>query len=183
VRLAGTFVVLAIASCHSGASSTPREASSVPALPPASGSVIGILVDDATTLHLRADQLDKLREIDAALVVRNERIDGESRAGERPVAGGGGGRRHQSGMGGGAGGRMAPPPPPGAHDLIRSPQQLQSLRSANNRDALDQAFAVLDPDQVAAARKLLVEHGISMSNGPSSKPEAEPEPEPAPEVQ
>jgi hypothetical protein len=179
MRLAGTLIVLVLASCHSGASSTPREASSVPALPPASGTVIGILVDDATALHLRTDQLDKLREIDAALVVRNEQIDGEGRAGERPVAGGGGGRRHQSGMGGGAKGRMAPPPPPGAHDLIRSPQQLQNQRTANNRDALDQALAVLDPDQVTAARKLLAEHGISMT---SPKPEPEPEPAPA-EVQ
>lgn len=165
--------MLLVASCHTAASTSPQEPVSGPALPPASGTVIGILVDESTSLHLRDDQLDKLREIDAALAARNDQIEGESRAGERPPPSTGG-RRKQSGMGGGAKGRMAPPPPPGARDLARSPQSLQDERTANNRDALDHAFAILDPDQIAAAKKLLEQHGVPSGSTPQTARSPEP---------
>ncbi|MBS1121068.1 MAG: hypothetical protein H6Q90_3296 [Deltaproteobacteria bacterium] len=180
-RLAVTLavcVVCAVAACHSSTSTAPAHVTSGPALPPSSGTVIGILVDEATTLHLRDDQLDQLRAIDAALVVRNDRIDGEVRDGEHPAAPRGP-RRHQSGMGGSAKGRMVPPPPPGARDLIRNPQQLQDERTSNNREALTQAFAILDPDQTSVARRLLEDHGVPVSSEPATTPEPGADPPPA----
>jgi hypothetical protein len=169
MRLVATLLFCLVASaCHSSPGPA-RAAAAGPELPPASGTVVGILVDEASTLHLRDDQLDQLRAIDTALAARNDRIDGESRGGEHAVVRGP--RRHQSGMGGSAKGRMAPPPPPGAHDLIRDPAELQRERTANNRAALAQAFAILDPAQTAAAHKLLGEHGVTVSNDASAATE------------
>jgi hypothetical protein len=54
---------------------TPTE---VP-LPPSSGTPIGILIDDATKLSLRVEQIDKLREIDDSLMARNDQLDARQR--------------------------------------------------------------------------------------------------------
>jgi hypothetical protein len=47
--------------------------------------------------------------------------------------------------------------------------KLQDARNSNERDALKRAFAVLDPDQQEAARKLLDERGIVVP-GAEKKP-------------
>ncbi|HEY4181781.1 MAG TPA: hypothetical protein VGM90_33280 [Kofleriaceae bacterium] len=107
-------LVLALPACggssQTAAPATPTEA---PPLPPASGTPIGILVDESGALHLRDDQVSKLREIDEQLSARNDAIDsqlaerGAPVGGEAPAGGGGGGGgrggggRHGGGMGGG----------------------------------------------------------------------------------
>ena len=85
-------------------------------LPPASGTPIGILIDEASRLALRAEQLDALREIDQSLSARNDHIDAQLREMERPKpppgkpGGGPGGGGMGGPPGGGMGGGMGGPP-------------------------------------------------------------------------
>jgi len=106
--------------CHSTTAPAPPaqlEPGEVAPLPPASGTIIGVLVDGSAELHLRDDQVASLREIDQSLEARNDRLDTEQRP--RPTGddgaasgGGGGGRGRMSGgmgrggMGGSFGGGM-----------------------------------------------------------------------------
>ncbi len=78
---------IALVGCHHDPKPmTPKEGE-LPPLPPASGTAVGYLVDNALTLKLRPDQLDKLEEIDTSLAARNDSIDtrlpldGEARRG------------------------------------------------------------------------------------------------------
>lgn len=142
---------LALAGCHHDPKPmTPKEGE-LPPLPPASGTAIGYLVDNATTLKLRPDQLDKLKEIDTSLAARNDSIDTQLRGLVKPDE-----EPQQKGK----------PPPrhnnaPGAQvKTTGETGKLQDARNANERDALKRAFTVLDPDQQEAARKLLDERGI-----------------------
>jgi hypothetical protein len=79
-------------------------------LPPASGSPIGYLLDDAGPLGLNDSQLGQLREIDDTLAAHLEELDATDRAGNAPPPGqapsGGRGRRGgmHGGMRGGGGG-------------------------------------------------------------------------------
>ena len=77
-----------------------------PPLPPASGTPIGYLIDDASELALRDDQLTKLKAIDDELSDRLAVLDSQQR-GDRPRAADPaqsgrrrGGRRGGGGMGG-----------------------------------------------------------------------------------
>ena len=159
--------VLAVAAC-SHSTPKPVEPAGVPPLPPSSGTPIGILLDEATRLHLRDDQLAKLREIDSGLAARNDKLESDL----RPVAhdptttspnpmmtGGhrGGGRR---GRHGGAG--PANHPPQAGPDQA-SQAKATDERVANTRDALARAFEVLDPAQRPDAEKLLAEHGVDLA--------------------
>lgn len=134
---------------------TPGEGE-LPPLPPASGTAVGYLVDSAKTLELRTEQLEKLKQIDASLAARNDVLDTQLRAIERPD-------EEQAEKG-------APPPrhnnAPGAQ-IKTTPDaaKLHAAKKANDKDALDKAFALLDPPQVEKARKLLDERGISTPGG------------------
>ena len=131
---------------------TPKEGE-LPPLPPASGTAIGYLVDGAKTLELRDDQLTKLKEIDTSLAARNDVIDTQLRQIERP--------------------EDQPPPekgqPPQRFNNAPGAQvkttpdaaKLHEARRANDKEALDKAFAVLEPAQREKARQLLDERGIS----------------------
>jgi hypothetical protein len=138
---------------------TPKEGE-LPPLPPASGTTIGYLVDNATALELRPDQLDKLKEIDTSLAARNDVIDTQLRGMVKPDE---------------APAQKGQPPPrhnnaPGAQVKVTGEAgKLQEARAANDRDALQRAFALLDPDQQEAARKLLDERGI-VAPGADRKP-------------
>lgn len=77
-----------------------------PPLPPASGTPIGYLIDDASELGLRDDQLSQLKTIDSDLSARLDVLDTETRgasptpaAASTPAAG-----RHHGGRRGGMGG-------------------------------------------------------------------------------
>jgi hypothetical protein len=153
---------LALAGCHHEPKPmTPKEGE-LPPLPPASGTAVGYLVDNATALKLRPDQLEKLKEIDTSLAARNDSIDTQLRALVKPDE-----EPAQKGK----------PPPrhnhaPGAQ--VKSTGEtgkLQDARAANDRDALKRAFALLDPDQADTARKLLDERGIAAPGSAKKAPD------------
>ena len=139
---------------------TPKEGE-LPPLPPASGTTIGYLLDNATVLKLRADQLDKLKEIDTSLSARNDALDTQLRSMVKPDE---------------APTEKGKPPPrhnnaPGAQvKTTGEVGKLQEARAANDRDALKRAFALLDPDQQEAARRLLDERGVVVPGSEKQPP-------------
>jgi hypothetical protein len=135
-------------------------------LPPASGTPIGLLLEEGERLRLRPEQRAALEDIDQRLLARNEQLAGRMRAADRPAdpppGRPGGGRRGGMGMGGGRGRGGGPPPqhrkphgPPGG-----APDASAQLEG-NMRAAVDEAMAALDAEQRAAAGDLLREHGMS----------------------
>lgn len=137
----------------------PKEGE-LPPLPPSSGTPIGYLVDNATPLDLRPDQLEQLKELDRSLAAKDDEIDTQLRLIEKPEA--------DPEMPKGA------PPPrhnnaPGAQ-VHTTPDagKLHEARKTNDAEALQKAFAVLDPAQQASARKLLEERGITAPGAPGS---------------
>jgi hypothetical protein len=143
---------LVIGGCHHDPKPmTPKEGE-LPPLPPASGTAVGYLVDSAPQLKLRDDQLTQLKAIDASLSARNDSIDTQLRVIEKPDE-----EQPEKGK----------PPPrhnnaPGAQiKTTTDATKLHDLKKANDAEALTKAFALLDPDQQAIARKLLDDRGVS----------------------
>ena len=152
-----------------------------PPLPPASGTPIGYLVDDAGELKLTDDQLAKLEAIDQDLAARLEVLDSELR-GSSPTQPSsnptgmrrrGGGRRsggRRAGMGGAGGGS-------GSGSGVRSrptggssPDKLAHAteeRATDVRAAIDQALAELDVVQRVIAKRVLADHGVDLEAGRS----------------
>ncbi|MEO8702999.1 MAG: hypothetical protein ABI867_23335 [Kofleriaceae bacterium] len=166
VRLAYVIVVAALAAggCHKDPPIMSPKEGELPPLPPASGTAVGYLVDSASQLKLREEQLTKLKEIDSSLSARNDVIDTQLRVIEKPD--------EESAE------KNKPPPrhnnAPGAQvKTTPDAAKLHAAKKANDKEALDRAFAVLDPDQQTAARKLLDERGIS-SPGATTKKEPTP---------
>ncbi len=149
---------------------TPKEGE-LPPLPPASGTAVGYLVDNAGQLRLRDDQLSKLKQIDNSLSARNDSIDTQIRTIERPD-------EEQVG-------KDQPPPrhnnAPGAQvKTTRDSAKLHQAKAENDRDALEKAFALLDDDQKQIAKKLLEERGISSPGAGQQQPPPRPESEGVP---
>lgn len=124
----------------------------LPPLPPASGTAVGYLVDNAAQLKLSDEQLDKLKALDTSLAAKNDSIETQLRTMERPDE---------------APPEKDKPPPrhnnaPGAQ-ITSSPdaQKLHRARAANDQDALQKAFAVLDDSQKPIAKRLLEDRGIT----------------------
>ena len=155
------FTVLGLGACNKDPKiMTPKEGE-LPPLPPASGTAVGYLVDSAGQLKLREEQLTKLKEIDASLSARNDVLDTQLRVIEKPDV-------EEAAKG-------APPPrhnnAPGAQiKTTGDAAKLHAAKKANDKDALDRAFAVLDPAQQEAARKLLDERGISSPGSTAKEP-------------
>jgi hypothetical protein len=156
--------VLILSACrHDDPAPVHPQDSDLPPLPPSSGTPVGYLVDNATQLQLRDDQIAKLKEIDQSLSARDAAIDTQLRMIEKPAEDpepqrGGPPRRHNNAPGVGV---MSTP----------DAAKLHSERNDNDREALGQAFALLDPAQQTAARKLLEERGVSAPSG-NAKPRA-----------
>lgn len=149
------FLLLAIAGCHKDTDPPPLQPKEgeLPPLPPSSGTPVGYLVDNAGALNLRDDQLEKLKDIDKSLSARDDAIDTQLRIIERP-------EEDPQGEKG------APPAhhnnAPGAQTRTTpDAAKLHSARKENDYEALQKAFALLDPPQQAAARKLLEERGVT----------------------
>ena len=199
------------AACHHDpAPAAPADPSDKPPLPPASGTPIGFLIDGAGELKLRDDQVAKLREIDTSLAARLEVIDSQTRAANKPAeeaanpapsGGRHGGGRHGGmgggGMGGPAGGtsgghhkRGGAGSGSGAPSNAAAAGKLSDERTADVKDALERAFAILDPAQQVGAKKVLTDHDVDVDIqvGPPALPppsqtgqsggEADPPPEP-----
>jgi hypothetical protein len=152
-------------------------------LPPASGSPIGLLVDDAAELGLGDDQLGKLREIDSDLGTKLAAYDGALRTPDpqRPEdpdkprglgfrAGGAavGSDRAASGAmenfptASGGGAAVGPRAGYISADTIRD---LDYKRFHDTRDAVRRAFGVLDAAQQDIARRVFTEHGLDPDTG------------------
>ena len=145
--------VLVLTACRKQIDPEPEHPQEAPPLPAASGTPVGYLVDNAAQLNLRADQLAKLQEIDRSLSARDDEIETQIRLIEKPA------EDPEVPKG-------APPPrhnnAPGAQvKTTPDAARLREARKANDDDALRKAFAILDPAQQTAARKLLEDHGIT----------------------
>jgi hypothetical protein len=152
--LRAALCVLLLAACRHDADPPPmhpREGE-LPPLPPSSGTAVGYLVDSASQLQLRDDQLTQLKAIDQSLAARNDEIDTQLRIIEKPDD--------------------DPPPGPGSpprlHNNAPGAQikttedaaKLHSARKTNDAEALQKAFALLDPAQQSSARKVLEDRGV-----------------------
>jgi hypothetical protein len=138
----------------------PQDGEPPPPLPPSSGTPVGYLLDNATTLALRDDQLTKLSQIDKSLAVQDDAIDTQLRLiekhDEEPAEKGQPPPRHNNA--------------PGAQIRTTADAgKLHQERKTNDFDALQRAFALLDPAQQVAARKLLEDRGIT-APGSAVKP-------------
>ena len=140
-----------VGACHNEPKPMKPQEGELPPLPPASGSVIGYLIDGHGQLKLRDDQLDKLKELDTSLSAKNDSIDTQLRGIEKPqeeeVKKGQPRPRHNNA--------------PGAQ-ITTNPdaQKLHAARDKNDQEALVKAFAILDEDQKPIARRLLDERGV-----------------------
>jgi hypothetical protein len=174
-----------------------------PPLPPASGTPIGYLIDDASELALRDDQLTKLKAIDDELSDRLAVLDSQQR-GVRPRAadpaqsgrrrggrrggGGMGGAGGGAGMGGagtggrgGRGGGRRGNPGAGSGSGSGSAAaggadagRVSNERATDVREALKRAMALLDPHQREIATRVLSDHGVDLDPDHPGETEGEP---------
>ena len=151
--------VLVLTACRKQIDPEPEHPQEAPPLPPASGTPVGYLIDNASQLSLRDDQLAKLQDIDRSLSARDDEIETQIRIIEKPAddpetAPGTVPRLHNN-----APGAQVKTTPDAA--------KLREARRSADDDALRKAFAILDPAQQTAARKLLEDHGFTP---PADKP-------------
>jgi hypothetical protein len=145
--------VLVLTACRKQIDPEPEHPQEAPPLPPASGTPVGYLVDNAGPLNLREDQLAKLQDIDRSLSARDDELETQIRIIEKPA------EDPEAPPG-------APPPrhnnAPGAQvKTTPDAAKLREARRSADDDALRKAFAILDPAQQTAARKLLEDHGFT----------------------
>lgn len=162
--------LLVLTACRKDIDPEPAHPQEAPPLPPASGSPVGYLVDNATQLNLREDQLAKLQEIDRSLSARDDEIETQLRLIEKPA------EDPEVPKG-------APPPrhnnAPGAQvKTTPDAAKLREARKSVDDDALRKAFAILDPAQQPAARKLLEDRGITPPSASAQPPQHDGTPPP-----
>jgi hypothetical protein len=167
-----------------------------PPLPPASGSPIGHMVDDAAELALRDDQIARLQQIDDELGAKLAEHETEQRSWEpvgptRPDAprglgfraGGGAATVDQRGLpmgsfpaNGGATGFPDGEPPKQLVIRGETIERAHRDRDRDTRDAIRRALAVLDVAQRVIARRVLRDHGVDPDTGEttSGQPGARP---------
>jgi hypothetical protein len=152
-----------------------------PPLPPAAGTPIGHLVDDASELKLSDDQLDKLRAINDELAGQLTVDDSEMRP--DPVAPAPPDDKAR-GLGFHAGGQQPGGPPVGAGDSPRASgrgnsgdgtetivipastvNHVYQQRAHHVRDAIRRALKLLDAGQQVIARRVLTDHGVDVDTG------------------
>jgi hypothetical protein len=156
--------LLVLAACHHDSDPPPMhpKEGDLPPLPPSSGTPVGYLVDNASQLQLRDDQLKQLKEIDRSLAAQDDEIDTQLRIIEKPAD------DPETPKG------QLPPRhnnAPGAQ-IKTTPDaaKLHNARKDNDSEALKKAFALLDPAQQTTARKLLDERGVSTPGNESKQP-------------
>ncbi|MDX2093852.1 MAG: hypothetical protein SFX73_38820 [Kofleriaceae bacterium] len=156
-----TWLVCVLAACqHDAGPRAPAEPIEQMPLPPASGTVIGILIDAAHDLALLDDQVMRLREIDARLDVELRRLEAERPRHRPPVPPGGP-------PGGGMGGPRAGGPDKAAMARVLA-MQTESLRVA-----LRDALAVFSETQRPRAVELLSQHDIDVEAVLATPPPSE----------
>ena len=164
-------LVLALAACGGGqqpAPATPAPAD-VPPLPPASGTPIGYLIDSASDLKLRDDQLTQLKDLDSSLAATDADIDVQLRQVEKPADEDQLTPQEQKA-------HVKPERynnAPGA-SVKSNPDagKLHAIRDQNDRVSLYKAWNVLDKDQQVTAKKILEDRGVEVPG--EKKPAAKP---------
>lgn len=144
----------AFAGCHEEPQPVHAGEADLPPLPPSSGTPVGYLLDARQQLKLSADQITKLQQIDSSLAARNAEIDTQLRELEEsqpqpqqdPHE-----KPHPVNLAPGANG-----PPTG--DAAR----LHDIRNSNDRDAIRQAWALLDKTQQDSAARILEDRGVQV---------------------
>ena len=141
---------------------SPKPVGTIP-LPPASGTPIGYLIDEAANLKLTDAQVAKLKELDTSLAARDDELDTQLRQIEKPEE-----EPPQE--------KGAPHKPrnmaPGKNTVTTADsEKLHQLRKTNDRDAMAKAYALLDKDQQANATKILQDHGVEPPTSAKPKPQ------------
>ena len=166
MRLAALLFILA--ACHHDPQPVHPKPGDLPPLPPASGTPIGYLLDAKVDLALTPDQVTKLSKIDNSLAARDFEIDTQLRQIERPE------EDEQLSPKEMKAGRKAPrhaySPKDQQLSTNKDAAKLHEIRRANDRDAVKQALALLDAQQLDKARTILTEHDVEIPGGPK-KPE------------
>ena len=148
-------LVLGAAAC--GPKNDVIEPSGPPPLPPASGSVIGYLIDAKAQLSLRDEQLAKLEHIDSSLAARNGQLDAQLRMIEKPAPGEELSPQQQ---------KAGQQPSrynnaPGVMTVGNGDsQKIHQLREDNDREALKEALALLDAEQQVTAKRILQDRDV-----------------------
>jgi hypothetical protein len=167
-------------------------------LPPASGTTIGLLVDNAVGLELTDDQIGKLREISDQLGRQLAADDNDLRpdpnaspASDEPQQRGlgvrAGGSRGDGEAGRAGGGAEAFPGAAGGGATARqvyipasTVNAVYQQRAHHLRDAIRRALGLMLAGQQARAVRLLTDHGVNVDTGevtggePGVAPMAEP---------
>jgi len=152
-----------------------------PPLPPAAGTPIGHLVDDAGELKLSDDQLDKLRAINDELAGQLTVDDSEMRPDPVPTSLQDDKPR---GLGVRAGGQQPGGPTAGAGTFpaassggntgdgsgqiiipASTVNHVYQQRARHVRDAIKRALGLLDARQQVIARRVLTDHGVDPDTG------------------
>lgn len=194
MRALAVIVAMLCACGHASSSAAPPAQPDYPPLPPLSSTPVGLILDQASSFGLSAQQIAALQQIDADLHKKNDVIDGELDDLDRPAHAaadsapdatqgmpssgiGHSGQQHFSTSsehpagarhrGGEAGGDA-----PGGHS--EQAAKMRAEQKMNAQLALEQAMKLLDEPQQAKARAMLAEHGYKVS------PAAPPLPEPPP---
>ena len=151
-------LTLAGAACH-GDKQEVIEPGGPPPLPPASGTSVGYLVDASADLQLSPDQTAKLKRIDDRLAAENGPLDTQLREIEKPVP-----AQELSPQQMKAGEKEARYDNAPGKSTIQTTdsQKIRNLRDANERDALNKAFALLTPDQLEKAKRILRDRGVEI---------------------
>lgn len=158
-------LVLGVAAC--GPKGDVIEPSGPPPLPPASGSVIGYLIDAKAQLALRDDQLTKLEHIDSRLAANNGQLDAQLRMIEKPAPGQELSPQQQK-----AGEQTARyNNAPGVSTVGNGDSaKIHKLREENDAEAIKDALAILDPKQQVTAKRILEDRGIDVPGEGSAQP-------------
>ena len=141
------------------------EPSSTPPLPPASGTAIGYLVDAAADLNLTPEQSEKLHKIDDRLAAQNGPLDTQLRDIEKPVPAE---ELSPQQMKAGVKEPRYDNAPGKSTIQTNDSQRLRRMRDDNERDAIKNAFAIMSPEQVETAKRILRDRGITV---PGEKPQ------------
>lgn len=160
-------IVLGGAPACGGNKDEVLEPSGPPPLPPASGSVIGYLIDAKAQLSLRDDQLAKLEKIDSSLAARNGQLDAQLRMIEKPAP-----AEQLSPQQMKAGEKPARyNNAPGASTMgTDDSQKIHKLRDDNDREAIKEALALLDPQQQTTAKRILQDRGVTIPGAQKNAP-------------
>ncbi|MEO8845846.1 MAG: hypothetical protein ABI591_07535 [Kofleriaceae bacterium] len=174
-------VLLGLAACHSEPQPVHPAPGETPPLPPASGTPVGYLIDSSSDLKLRDDQLQKLQQIDGSLAARNADIDVQLRQIEKPEE-----EEHLTPTEVKAGQKpQRKNHAPGSGMTTNADAaKLHEIHNANDKDALKQAWALLDPDQKIIAKKILDDRGIEVpGTGPKKEKLDDSDGKPLPEME